>query len=250
MTNGRTAATNMSLVQRGAHAAKLFVHRVGFDVTRDTFKHGFIVQLQAQGIDTVVDIGANSGQFAELLRRSGYTGRVHSVEPLSAAFDQLSAAASGDALWTVQRAAVSDEPGTITMNVSENSVSSSVLPMLDTHAVAAPSAQYVAHEEVSATTVDDIVASAGIVPERTMLKIDVQGYEKAVFDGATATLSRFAGVRTEMSLVPLYDGQCLMPELVDLLGRNGFDLWFIEPGFTQPGTRRLLQVDGVFFPRR
>jgi FkbM family methyltransferase len=249
MTYGRPASTPRSLVQRGAHAAKLFVHRVGFDVTRDTFKHGFIPQLQAQGIDTVLDIGANTGQFAELLRRSGYAGRVHSVEPLSSAFEQLSAAASGDALWTVERAAVSDRAGTITMNVSGNSVSSSVLPMLDTHAVAAPSARYVAQEEAVATTVDDIVASAGLVPERTLLKIDVQGYEKAVLDGAVTTLPRFGGVRTEMSLVALYDGQCLMPELIDHLGRNGFDLWFIEPGFAQPGTRRLLQVDGVFFGR-
>jgi hypothetical protein len=45
----------------------------------------------------------------------------------------------------------------------------------------------------------------------------------------------------------LYDGQALMPEIVDLLGRHGFELWFIEPGFTEPGTRRLLQLDGIFF---
>jgi hypothetical protein len=38
-----------------------------------------------------------------------------------------------------------------------------------------------------------------------------------------------------------------MPEIVDLLGRHGFELWFIDPGFSEPETRRLLQLDGVFF---
>jgi hypothetical protein len=80
-----------------------------------------------------------------------------------------------------------------------------------------------------------------------MLKIDVQGYERAVLDGAAKTLSSFRGVRTEMSLVPLYKGQALMPEVMGRLGQHGFELWLVDPGFTEPDTRRLLQLDGVFF---
>jgi FkbM family methyltransferase len=238
-----------SLAQRVAHSAKLLVHRAGFDVTREPFKHGFVHQLQYNEIDTVLDVGANEGQFAALLRRSGFTGRVHSVEPLHSAHARLLDAAAGDAAWTVQRAAVSDRSGTLTMNISGNSVSSSVLPMLDTHAAAAPGAGYVGSEEVLATTVDDIIAEQGLVPERTMLKIDVQGYEKAVLDGATDTLPRIRGLRTEMSLLPLYEGQALMPEIVEVLGRYGLELWAVEPGFVEPGSRRLLQLDGTFFTR-
>jgi hypothetical protein len=122
-----------------------------------------------------------------------------------------------------------------------------VLPMLEQHAAAAPAAQYVEQESVPATTVDEIVTDHDLTPERTLLKIDVQGYERDVLDGAVKTLPSFVGVRTEMSLVALYDGQALMPEIIDILGRNGFQLWHIEPGFTEPGSRRLLQVDGVFF---
>ncbi|MDT4920199.1 MAG: hypothetical protein QOI15_1101 [Pseudonocardiales bacterium] len=235
------------LITRAAHGAKMLVHRAGFDVSRDTFKHRFMYQVAQHGIDTVLDIGANAGQFGTLLRQSRFTGLIHSVEPLRSAYDQLAAVAAADPHWNVQRAAVSAEPGTLTMNVSSNSVSSSVLPMLERHASAAPSAQYVTQEEVPATTVDEIVAATGLEPERTLLKVDVQGYEREVLDGASKTLPTFRAVRTEMSLVPLYDGQALMPEIVDLLGRHGFELWFIEPGFTEPGTRRLLQLDGIFF---
>jgi len=235
------------LRQRVAHEAKMVVHRLGFDVTRDSFKHGFVHQMAQHGVDTVLDVGANTGQFGTMLRQSGFTGRIHSVEPLQDAFTALAAAASADAAWTAQRAAVSAEPGSLTMNVSRNGVSSSVLPMLERHAAAAPSAEYVAQETVPATTVDEIVADRALAPESAVLKIDVQGFEQQVLDGAAATLSRFRGVRTEMSLVPLYDGQALMPEIVELLARHGFELWSIEPGFMEPQTRRLLQLDGIFF---
>ncbi|HKC27869.1 MAG TPA: FkbM family methyltransferase [Jatrophihabitans sp.] len=236
-----------SFLQRATHEAKMLVHRAGFDVSRDTFKYRFVHQMHQHGIDTVVDVGANTGQFAELLRRSGFTGRIHSVEPLQSAYDKMTAVARRDPLWTLQRAAVSAEPGTLVMNVSGNSVSSSVLPMLDRHANAAPEAQYVGQEQVVATTVDEIVSAYDLEPERALLKVDVQGYEREVLEGAAKTLSAFRGVRTEMSLVPLYEGQALMPEIVDHLGQHGFDLWFVEPGFTEPDTRRLLQLDGVFF---
>ena len=128
-------------------------------------------------------------------------------------------------------------------------MSSSVLPMRSEHIDAAPAARYVSTEEVPATTVDDLVARHRLDPASTLLKIDVQGYEKSVLDGAAQTLPKFAAVRTEMSLVPLYDGQALMPEIMAYLAEHGFDLWFLERGFTDPSSRRMLQLDGIFFRR-
>jgi hypothetical protein len=136
------------------------------------------------------------------------------------------------------------------MNVSANSVSSSVLPMLDTHADVAPHSRYVTTEDVPATTVDELVSRLGIDPGTALLKIDVQGYEKSVLDGAPGTLKRFAGVRTELSLTSLYDGQALLPDIVRYLADAGLDLWLIEPGFRDTATRRLLQLDGTFFRHR
>ena len=89
------------------HEAKIIVHRAGFDVTRDSFKHRFVHQLRQHGVETVLDVGANAGQFGKLLRQSRFRGRIHSVEPLRAAYQVLEATAAGDPLWTVQRAAVS-----------------------------------------------------------------------------------------------------------------------------------------------
>jgi FkbM family methyltransferase len=225
------------------------VHRAGFDLVREDFSYRFAFALQTQAIETVLDVGANVGQFGADLRRAKYTGAIVSVEPLGDAYRQLARRAAADPLWTAERAAVSDEPGTLTMNVSANSVSSSVLPMRGEHTSAAPDARYVATEEVPATTVDALVATHGLDPATTLLKIDVQGYEKAVLDGAAQTLPKLAAVRTEMSLTPLYEGQTLMPEMIVFLDAQGFDLWLVERGFTDPRTRRVLQMDGIFFRR-
>lgn len=234
-------------VQRIAHHAKLAVYRAGFEVRRETFKRHFVHSLHAHGIDTVLDIGANTGQFAEELRRGGFTGRIVSVEPLGAAFAQLRAKAQDDAGWTARQAAVGAEPGTLIMNVAGNSTSSSVLPMMARHTEAAPHTAYVATEQVEAVTVDALTTESGLTPASTLLKIDVQGYEGAVLDGAEATLATVAAVRTEMSLVALYEGQALFGELLTRLERLGFELWSIEPGFVEPGTGRLLQADGIFY---
>jgi FkbM family methyltransferase len=242
-------ANSRSLAGRAVEQAVLLANRLGIDVTRELFKHRFLPALAGRGVDTVLDIGANSGQFGRQLRRAGYRDRIHSVEPLADAFAQLQRAAGRDRRWTVERAAVSDAAGTLTMNVSQNSVSSSVLPILERSVAAAPQTRYVATEPVPATTVDDLVAEHRLVPDRTLLKVDVQGYEQAVLAGAAKTLERFAAIRTEMSLVALYEGQVLMPELVEALTGRGFELWFLEPGFSEPGTRRLLQLDGVFLRR-
>ncbi|PZS20040.1 MAG: FkbM family methyltransferase [Pseudonocardiales bacterium] len=225
------------------------VNRAGFDLTRENFRYRFVHGLAQHGITAVLDIGANTGQFGRALRRAKFAGRIVSLEPLPAAFEELLTHARADAHWTAERAAVSDHAGALRINVAGNSVSSSALPMLDRHATAAPGSRYVATQDVVATTVDDIVTRHALVPESTLLKIDVQGYEKSVLDGAANSLPGFGAVRTEMSLVALYDGQALLPEIIERLGECGLDLWFVEPGFVEPGTRRLLQLDGTFFRR-
>ncbi len=237
------------ILHRAVHEAKLLAHRAGFDIARESFKRRFVHALHLRGVDAVLDIGANSGQFAVALRRAGFTGRIISVEPLQDAYRALERACDRDPAWRAHRAAVGAEPGTLTMNVSGNSVSSSALPMLARHADAAPVSQYVGTEEVTATTVDELVDEYDLKPESALLKIDVQGYERPVLDGAAATLERFAAIRTEMSLAPLYEGQVLLTDLLVELRDRGFELWLLEPGFVEPATGRLLQADGVFFRR-
>lgn len=87
-----------------------------------------------------------------------------------------------------------------------------------------------------------------VVTERdiTFLKLDVQGAEGLVLDGAQGCIDRLAGIQTEMSLVDLYDGQVTFQDLLNRLGRQGFELVGVIPGFSDPHSGRMLQFDGIF----
>ena len=94
----------------------------------------------------------------------------------------------------------------------------------------------------------DAVAAQYVSNARNpFVKIDTQGFEWQVLNGAPATLARTRGLVVELSLAPLYSGQRLWRDIVDRLQLEGFALWGIQPGFMDPRDGRTLQVDAVFF---
>ncbi len=119
--------------------------------------------------------------------------------------------------------------------------------MLDLHTGAAPTSATVRTEQVPLVRLDDAAAPYCQPHDRLFLKIDTQGYEWQVLQGAPHLLSLAIGVQLELSLVPLYQDQMLMPTLMEFLTARGFQLWGLTPGFTDPRTGQMLQVDGVFF---
>ena len=204
--------------------------------------------LQQEEINLIIDVGANIGQFVQTIRQTGYRGRVISFEPQASAHAQLTALARNDPKWTVAaRTALGAAPGVITIHTSENSLSSSILPMLSAHREAAPESGYVGTEVVQINRLDDIFS---VEPEdRVMLKIDVQGYEKPVLDGAPRILASCRALVLEMSSIPLYEGQILALQLWEWLDTAGFDVWSLEPEFRNPRSNRMLQMDGLFVSR-
>ncbi|MCW2766994.1 MAG: hypothetical protein JWO11_2953 [Nocardioides sp.] len=244
-----STVTDQTLSNRLRERAKLLIrgalHRVDLDVSRGPYPNRLARTLDAQGIDTVLDIGANVGQFASMTRRAGFAGRMISCEPLRGAFGELRARASRDPEWTPLHTAVGSAAGTTTINVSANSFSSSVLTMTEVHLTSAPGSGYVAQETVALTTVRDLVAEQSLVPARTLLKIDTQGFEDEVLSGAGELIGEFGAVQLELSFVELYAGQKLFDDLYERMRSNGYHLHIIEPGFSD-ASGRLLQCDGLF----
>jgi FkbM family methyltransferase len=206
------------------------------------------VQLLARrDIGTVLDIGANGGQYGQELRADGFRGEIVSFEPLAEPFGRLQQACAADSKWSGQRAAIGNRRGAVTMNVAANAgASSSLLPMLATHDQAAPGARYVGTEEVQLVTLDDLLDVAWPAGVPLHLKIDVQGYEWPVLAGASRTLQDVVSVEIELSFVPLYAGGLLFNQAMDRLGQLGFALAGILPGWRDPRTDVLLQADGMF----
>ncbi len=199
-------------------------------------------------IDLVLDVGANRGQFASEIRQQGYAGRILSFEPLSQAHIELQQASMKDPLWEVfPRCALGDHNGEVEINIAGNSDSSSILPMLESHRSAAPESAYQGKESVPIKTLDAVIGQYLEDARSIFLKIDTQGFEWHVLDGARETLPNVRGVLVELSLVPLYEGQHLWREVMARLEAEGFTLWAFQPVFSDLSQGRTLQVDGIFY---
>jgi FkbM family methyltransferase len=216
---------------------------------RDSQLGHLLLAMRHFGIDLVLDVGANIGQFAEELLENGYEGRIVSVEPLPDAHAQLVDAAARHPRWSAfERVALGAEDGAVTMQVAGNSVSSSVLPMRQEHIQAAPASKPTVTLEVRQTTLDACF-SAAIADASTLIKIDTQGYERQVLEGGVRCLAKARLVLLELSTVPLYEGQWLWAEGMAYLQERGFELWFLHPDFADPVTGRVLQYNGLFARR-
>lgn len=209
-----------------------------------------IKMMRHHRIETVLDVGGNIGLYGAELRKSGYTGRIISFEPTDRAFRELASRAQADGHWTVSKTAIGESDGEATIHVAANHAeSSSLLPMLELHKECAPRSFFVSDEKVALKTLNSALEGILQPHERVLLKIDTQGCEHMVLRGASEILPQVELIECELSFVPLYDGQMLFREMLDLLEASGFSPVQIFPGFTDPRTGYTLQVDGIFAKR-
>jgi FkbM family methyltransferase len=203
--------------------------------------------MRNHGIETIVDVGGNIGSYGAELRESGYSGRIISFEPTDGAYRKLAERARADRLWTVFKTAIGEFDGEVTINVAANEgASSSLLPMLELHKQCAPEACFVSSEKVNLNTLNKALKDILQPQDRVLLKIDTQGYEHMVLKGASEILPQVELIECELSFVPLYDGQLLFGEMLDLLKRLGFIPVQMVDGFTDPRTGHNLQMDCIF----
>lgn len=234
---------------------KKVLHKAGWKLGRETVMSSSSLQtaksLEVHNINVVFDIGANTGQFATELRAYGYTGKIVSFEPLPDAYAQLVKLAAQDVNWIVhERCAVGAEAGSIKINVAGNSVSSSILPMLTSHLDSAPQSKYTHTVEAKIITLDSVYSQYCKDKDIGFLKIDTQGYEWHVLDGASNSLSHCKGLLLELSLVPLYEGQRLWQEFLSRLTTLKLALHAIQPSFIDDKTGQTLQFDAIFIKNK
>ncbi len=198
-------------------------------------------------IDLVFDVGANVGQYSTFLRKLGYNKKIVSFEPLSTAHAQLQQIAKRDPLWQIaDRMAIGDRDAEVTINIASNSVSSSILPMVDLHLDAAPASAYIAQETVKISKIDTIAPEYLPGHQHVFLKVDVQGFEQQVIAGANRTLPHIKGIQLEMSLASLYEGELVLQDMLALMQQQNYSLHSVIPGYADLKTGRLLQMDGIF----
>ena len=177
--------------------------------------------LSALDCATVVDVGANIGQFALAARTCIPRARVIAFEPLAQPARLFRRVFEGDAKVELHQLALGAESATIEMHVAAQVASSSILPITSLQSRIFPGTYEESAEPVRVEPLETVIAADTIQPP-ALLKLDVQGFELQVLQGCGALLQRFAHVYVECSFVELYENQALASEVVRYLCDSGF----------------------------
>jgi FkbM family methyltransferase len=198
-----------------------------------------LVELLRRHVDPqrdFIDVGANIGFYSVLAARLLPGRRVLAVEPNPEAQRRLAAnlARNGvDGSVTVFAGVASDAPGEAELNLIEGMEEYSSLGSIVHAAVAGEASKRLA---VPAETLDRLVERFGLEPG--LIKIDVEGAEKLVLDGALETLRRFRPViLTELSPALLEPMGASAAAIVEQLERLGYRVIDAEDPAVPPGSR-------------
>ena len=198
-------------------------------------------------INLVLDVGANVGQTHDNLRNAGYKGRVVSFEPVPSAYAELIKSAEQDPEWDIApRTAVGGEIGEAKINVSQSTDLSSILTPASTLLEALPKTEVVEQVTTPVTTIDEVWDTYCPPSAKVFLKVDTQGFERQVLNGAKASLDKITGIQLELSLLPLYEDEETYLSYLNDLHSWGFSPFMVWENYFSRLHGRQMQVDVVF----
>jgi FkbM family methyltransferase len=193
---------------------------VGLDLGRD-----LSLVLAGRRKPLCVDVGANTGQFIDFLRGSLRDPVIHAFEPAPEPFAQLQSRHGSTPGVTLVNAGLGAERGQIEFNIFENQTLNSFLPISVSGSGTLAGSKLVRRLPVPVSSLDDYAASAGLTGI-DLLKVDTQGYELQVLQGAVRLLASGSvnTVLIEINFSPLYDRQVWGHEIMGLLHGHGLHL--------------------------
>ena len=193
---------------------------------------------------TVVDIGANRGQFALVARHSFPTAYIVSFEPLAGPAAVYRAAFAEDPRATLHETAIGPESGDRVIHLSARDDSSSLLPIAATQNALFPGTAEIGTQPIRVTRLADQM-SEDAVEQPALLKLDVQGFELQALQGCEDLLDRFAWVYVECSFAELYAGQAFADAVVAWLRERGFRMVGAY-NTSYDGSGQAIQADFLF----
>lgn len=200
-------------------------------------------------MDCVFDVGANRGQYATMLRKdAGFRGTILSFEPNPEIFAELERSAASDGKWHAFNMALSDFDGTASFNImAADQFSSLKKPSGQQDAI------FAERNKVTRTVDMQCRRLESVLPElksthgfaRPFLKMDTQGHDLSVCEGAGGVLSEMAGVQTELGVRPIYEGGTGYRDMIDWLASRAFapSAFFANNKGHFP---LLVEMDGIF----
>lgn len=204
-------------------------------------------RLARQGINpkTILDIGANVGQFAVAASKMFPDATVYSFEPDPDTVQVLRKNVSAMQRVKVRELALGEEPGEVIFNVNKNTQVSSILPLHQGRLEAFPDATVTKTIKVPLDTLDRVFRNVEMEAP-ILLKIDVQGYEDRVLKGASNLLQRIDYILFEASMKQLYEGERTFVEMIKLM--EGFGYVLLRPlnYHVSPLNGEVIEMDVLF----
>jgi len=193
------------------------VRGIGAAIEHDQF-------LAQETFGSVVDVGANKGQFALAVRHHMPKAQIFSFEPLAEPADKFDSLFKGDPKTKLFRIALGASASQATIHISKADDSSSLLPISALQSDVFPGTEEIGTKQIAVARLDDIEEMQSL-PTPILLKLDVQGYELEVLRGAEIFLQRVESVYCEVSFAELYKGQPLADEIIAWLkNKQRFEL--------------------------
>ena len=205
-------------------------------------------QLRSLDIDTVLDVGANTGQYAHLVRRLGFRGRVISFEPVPALASALEGSAGNDPAWDVLPVALGERNRDGWIRVTEESQLSSFLPLTDFgKGNLGGRAAVEAVQKVPVRRLDSVLPE--LLDEKSRgrlhLKVDTQGYERQVLEGCGTWLRSIVSLQTELAVQPNYETGESYWEHLQYLAKLGYMLVGLS-AVGRDSTGACIEADALF----
>ena len=220
-----------------------FLQRHGILVTRYPLQDC----LQFVRPTTVLDVGANIGQYGLQLRSLGFRGAIHSFEPFPPSFEVLrrqAARSRPPSAWRAHHFGLGEREGQADMHVSRESVFNSLRDSLPQSAGLHAGIVASSVVPVPIRTLDSVWDELQLSREQVFLKLDTQGYELPILQGGPRALQSIRAIQLEVSLSPLYKDQPCIEEIVPFLRQRGFLMYGLWPtGFRVRNENRLLEAD-------
>lgn len=226
------------------------VNRLGFDVIRlQRSPKRTLLGLTGLDIGTIIDVGANQGQFAQMIVEFFPRAELYCFEPLEEPFGKLSAwAQTQSGRVHCFQLALGEQEGEMEMHLHEqHTPSSSLLASTDTCHRLYPQTQTERMARIRLSTLDRALEDTlDHLPREILLKLDVQGFEDRVLRGGQVrVLSQCRAVVLEVCLDPLYEGQADFHGLAQLLHEAGFRYaGNVDQAYGENG--RVVFLDAVF----
>jgi FkbM family methyltransferase len=200
--------------------------------------------VQLYGVNVVLDVGANRGQYARSLRRAGYRGHIVSFEPVRHDFEELSRRAARDPKWTVHQLALGRAEGSIDINVAPSGLSSA-LPPSEYGGQRYQKLTDATTETVRVVRLDELMDEvlAHVPAPRPYLKLDTQGFDLEVFAGLGERAKDVVGMQSEVALLRIYEGMPRMTESLAVYEAAGFEVAGMYLVTRERRTARALEFD-------